>query len=52
MRPLVGLLLMLFIFGGCSVTYRHPYKSANQLETDRLECERVARRQLAAKGVT
>jgi hypothetical protein len=51
MKPTVLLFLFLFILGGCATTYRHPTKDGSAFEKDRLACERIAKKTLAAKGV-
>ncbi len=55
MRPTVRLFLLLFLLlfflGGCAITYTHPTKSTKDFERDNQECERLARKTLAAKGI-
>jgi hypothetical protein len=51
MKPTVWLLLFLFLLGGCAITYTHPTKSLNDFEKDKRECELIARKTLAAKGI-
>jgi len=43
---------VLLLLGGCATTYTHATKSPSQFERDRVECERMAQKKLAAKGVT
>jgi hypothetical protein len=42
----------LLLLGGCATTYTHPTKGPDAFERDRVACERVARKTLAARGVT
>ncbi|HEX3008884.1 MAG TPA: hypothetical protein VHO90_14870, partial [Bacteroidales bacterium] len=42
----------LLLLGGCATTYTHPAKSSSQFERDRAACESIARKKLAARGVT
>ncbi|OPY80544.1 MAG: hypothetical protein A4E65_01419 [Syntrophorhabdus sp. PtaU1.Bin153] len=42
----------ILLLGGCTTTYTHPTKSLSQFERDRAECERMARKKLAARGIT
>jgi hypothetical protein len=51
MKPTVWLLLFLFFLGGCAITYTHPTKSTKDFERDKQECELLARKTLAAKGI-
>jgi cbb3-type cytochrome oxidase subunit 3 len=51
MKPILLLLLFLFLLSGCAATYRHPTKDASAFEKDRQECDLIARKALAAKGI-
>jgi len=51
MRSVLSLLLLALILGSCATTYRHPTKDAGAFEKDRQVCERIARKNLAAKGI-
>jgi len=46
------LLPVLLLLGSCATTYTHPTKGPSQFERDRAACESIARKTLAAKGVT
>jgi hypothetical protein len=46
------LLFLAVLLAACATTYRHPTKTANDFEKDRQECQLIARKALAAKGVT
>ena len=46
------LLPALLLLGSCATTYTHPTKGPSQFERDRAACESIARKTLAAKGVT
>jgi len=53
MKTTSWLLFALFLLGSCATaTYRHPTKSTNTFERDRLSCEVLARKKLAAKSIT
>lgn len=51
MKPTTWLLIILILLGGCAATYRHPTKNANDFERDKRECEVIARKTLAARGI-
>ena len=51
MRWIAWLLLLAILSGGCATTYRHPTKDGSAFEKDRQVCERIARKNLAAKGI-
>jgi hypothetical protein len=51
MRSTVWLFLLLFFLVGCAITYTHPTKSTKDFERDNQECERLAKKTLAAKGI-
>jgi len=51
MKRIVWLLLVLFLVAGCAATYMHPTKSTKDFERDQKECELLARKTLAAKGI-
>ena len=51
MKETVWLLLFMFFLGGCAITYTHPTKSTNDFARDKQECEALARKTLAAKGI-
>jgi hypothetical protein len=42
----------LLLLASCTTTYTHPTKGPGQFERDRAECERIARKTLAARGIT
>ena len=42
----------LLLVGSCATTYTHPTKSSAQFERDRAVCESIARKKLAARGIT
>lgn len=46
------LLPALLLLGSCATIYTHPTKGPSQFERDRVACESIARKTLAAKGVT
>ncbi len=46
------LLPAFFLLANCTTTYTHPTKGTAQFERDRAECERIARKKLAARGIT
>jgi hypothetical protein len=41
----------MFLLGGCATTYTHPTKSAKDFERDKQQCELIAKKALAAKGI-
>jgi hypothetical protein len=51
MKRTIWLLLLLFLLGGCAATYTHQTKSTSDFERDRKECELLAKKTLAAKGI-
>jgi hypothetical protein len=51
MKPTLWLLLLLFLLGGCAITYTHPTKSAKDFEKDKQACELIAKKALVAKGI-
>jgi hypothetical protein len=51
MKPTLWLFLLLFLLGGCAITYTHPTKSAKDFEKDQRECELIAKKALVAKGI-
>jgi hypothetical protein len=51
MKPILWLLLFLFLLGGCAITYTHPTKSAKDFEKDKQACELIAKKALVAKGI-
>ena len=51
MKKLFLLIIVLSLCGGCATTYRHPTKDAGTFEKDRQACERIAKKNLAAKGI-
>jgi hypothetical protein len=51
MKPTLWLLLLLFLLGGCAITYTHPTKSAKDFEKDQRECDLIAKKALVAKGI-
>ena len=50
MRPVLFLIVLLLLFGGCTTKYTHPTKGAQELEQDIKECASMARGALIAKG--
>jgi len=51
MRSILLALLIVLLSVSCVTTYRHPTKDASAFEKDRQVCERVARKNLAARGI-
>jgi PBP1b-binding outer membrane lipoprotein LpoB len=51
MKTLLLVTILIFLAAGCATTYTHPTKSPSEFEKDRLECEQVAIKSLAARGV-
>ncbi|KPK00468.1 MAG: hypothetical protein AMK71_08310 [Nitrospira bacterium SG8_35_4] len=37
-------ILLILFFSGCQTTYKHPVKEAKDLEHDKYECEKVAKK--------
>jgi hypothetical protein len=52
MKRTLSLLLFIFLLEACAITYTHPTKSTNDFERDKQECELIAKKALAVKGVT
>jgi hypothetical protein len=52
MKRIVLLLFFIALFGACATTYTHPTKNLKDFERDKAECEVIARKSLAARGVT
>ena len=51
-KPILLLFLILILLGGCTTTYTHPSKGANDFDRDKESCELAARKTLAAQGIT